>query len=614
MKVTLIQPPSVYLLDSKAMPPLGILYLAAWLRKHGHEVSIIDLAGVPDWRAEISREQSKLDGTDWVGLTCTTPQYYDSMKIRDNIRARGYDMPVTVGGIHLTSLAHNNEMDFLDDGFDAYCVGEGYNAVTKMCVDLKSGGLNKLYAEPILKDVNDLPFAARDLIDIRGYRYKLGDTPTTSHYSQYGCVYGCLSAETLITLANRTKVRLDQIRVGDYLLNTQGSKSRVIAKAKTPEKQAYELELTTGQKIVGSADHPVLTRRGWITISQLTENDEVYVDSAEQSSGNLHGSSTTKDTLTGSAPPPVKTNHRSNDSQVKSVKKLDGLVQSFLDISCDPVPSFIANGMGVHNCTYCESPLSGSFTVRAMSAERIVAEVKQVRNDFGIYGATFFDDEMNLSKSRMLAICDGFRRLGDVVWRGFMVTGKWDRELADACKSSGCYEVATGIESGSPAILRNIRKPATVELNRAFIRSAKKAGLRVKTFMIIGLPGESWQTVRETDAFLEGLRAEGCAPDDVDFSILQVYPGAPIYQNPIDVTFTKDYEHAYYKSTPGEYGDLIQVQTAGMAKADLVAARNYLEEKYKPAGWVKDHIDRKDLDRVMASIQYAKDRMSNGGR
>lgn len=451
MRVTFIQPPSVYLLDSKAMPPLGILYLSAWLRKHGHEVSIIDLAGVRDWRAEISREQSKLDSADWVGLTCTTPQYYDSIKIRDNIRARGYDMPVAVGGIHLTSLAHNNEMNFLDDGFDAYCVGEGYNSVTKMCADLKNGGLNKLYAEPILKDVNDLPFAARDLIDIRGYRYKLGDTPTTSHYSQYGCVYGC---------------------------------------------------------------------------------------------------------------------------------------------------------------TYCESPLSGSFTVRAMSAERIVAEVRQVRDEFGIYGATFFDDEMNLSKSRMLAICDGFRRLGDVVWRGFMVTGKWDAELARACKSSGCYEVATGIESGSPTILRNIRKPATVELNRRFVVSAKRAGLRVKCFMIVGLPSESWQTIAETDRFLESLKAEGCAPDDVDFSILQIYAGSPLYREPKDVEFTKDWENAYYKSSPGSYEDLIQVRTAAMTKKDLVAARNYLESKWKPEGWVKDNIDRKDLDRVMASIEYAKSRIT----
>ena len=453
MRITFIQPPSVYLLDGRAFPSLGMLYLAAWLRKDGHEVNIIDLAGVKDWKMEISREQSKLDDVDWLGLTCTTPQYYDAMKIRDNIRARGYSMPVVVGGIHTTSLAHNNDMDFIErDGFDAYCIGEGYNAVSKITADVAAEGKpKKLYSEPILKDVNLLPFAARDLIDIRSYRYKLGATTATSFYSQYGCVYGC---------------------------------------------------------------------------------------------------------------------------------------------------------------TYCESPMAGSYTVRAMTADRIMAEIKQCRDDFGFHGFTFFDDEMNLDKKRMLAICDGFKQLGDVVWRGFMVTGKWDDELAQACKHAHCYEVATGIESGSDRILRNIRKPATTKLNASFIRSAKRAGLRVKCFFIVGLPGESWETISETNAFLEGLEREGCRPDDIDFSILQVYPGAPIYQQPLDVEFSKDHgEHSYYKSIPGVYEDLIQVRTKEMSKADLIAARNFLEDRWKPPGWVKDNIDRKDLDRVFASIEHAKSKI-----
>jgi hypothetical protein len=49
------------------------------------------------------------------------------------------------------------------------------------------------------------------------------------------------------------------------------------------------------------------------------------------------------------------------------------------------------------------------------------------------------------------------------------------------------------------------------------------------------------------------------------------------------------------------YEELVQVQTAKMSKADLLAARNMLEKKWKPEGWVEDHIDRKDLDRVYES-------------
>jgi anaerobic magnesium-protoporphyrin IX monomethyl ester cyclase len=445
VRFTLVQPPSSLLLEDKVMPPLGILYLAAWLEKHGHTANIIDLAGVDDWKYHLWKEKSKLE-CDVIGFTATTPQYGISQTINNYIHILGYDMPSVVGGIHATSLVYASEVDFLQkDGFDSYVIGEGYNAVTKICDDIPK--IKPVYTEPIIKDVNDLPFAARHLIDIKGYNYKLGDVQATTFYSQYGCPYAC---------------------------------------------------------------------------------------------------------------------------------------------------------------QYCESPMAGNWTVRAMTPQRIQDEVRYIKDRWGIHGFMFFDDEMNLSEKRMLGICEKLKELEDITWRGFIVTAKFNDELARACKASNCYEIASGIESGSPTILRNIRKPATVDINRRFIRTVKKAGIRCKCFCIVGLPGESWQTIKETDQFFQGLKDEGCAPDDVDFSILQIYKGSPLYQKPQDIEFDMDYEKQYYKSTPGVYEDLVQVRTKNMSKMDLIAARNYLEEKWKPKSWVVDHTDRKDLDQVMESIQYAK--------
>lgn len=445
--------------EDKVMPPLGILYLCAWLRKHGHDPHVIDLAGVDDWKSFLATRQvqAKLDDSQVVGYSCTTPQYPVAQQIASHIRSCGYTVPQVVGGIHTTSLAHANEMDFLErDGFDVYCIGEGYNSVLDLCRGIAETGHTpgRLLTGAILPDVNLLPFAARDLIDINSYKYKLGDVPTATHYTQYGCPYAC---------------------------------------------------------------------------------------------------------------------------------------------------------------QYCESPMAGSWTVRAMTPERIQAEVKQVRDDFGIHGAMFFDDEMNLSQDRMLHICERLKELGDIVWRGFVVTAKFNRELAEACKNSGCHEIASGIESGSPDILRNIRKPATVAINSRFVKTAKAAGLRVKAFLIVGLPGESWRTIRETDRWLDGLRREGYAPDDIDVSILQIYNGSPLYQAPQDVLFDPiKPELAYYKSSPDSYLELVQVRTSRMSKYDLVAGRNYLESKWKHHNWIKDYSDRHDLDEVYSknaevaeSIRYA---------
>ena len=251
--------------------------------------------------------------------------------------------------------------------------------------------------------------------------------------------------------------------------------------------------------------------------------------------------------------------------------------------------------------------MAGNWTVRAMTAERIAGEIKHIIDKWGIYGFHFFDDEMNLDRKRMLNICEQLRKMDRLTWRGFVVTAKFDEELARACRLSGCYEVASGLESGSEKILRNIRKPATRSINQRFVRTAKRAGIRVKGFFIVGLPGESWTTIYETDKFLQDCKDEGYPLDDVDFSLLQIYPGSPLYQNPQDITFSDiDPDKAYYKSSPQGYEDLVQIQTANMTKKDLLAARSWLESRWKPEQWMKKYEDRRDYDRVRDNIKFAE--------
>ena len=476
MKVTFVQPPSALLLSDKVMPPLGILMLGAWLREHGHEVSVIDLAGVDDWKQHLQKEKKKLE-TDWIGFSCTTPQYGVSQKIRDYIwNEMGFSIPVVVGNIHITSEVYANRMDFLEnDGFSSYCTGEGFNAVTKMCDDLKQEGqLKKLYSEPIVRDVDTIPFAARDLIDISSYTYKLGTQQCATLYDQWSCYY---------------------------------------------------------------------------------------------------------------------------------------------------------------SCSYCESRMNGSNIVRMMSPQRIYSEIKHIIETYkGMDGKPIkafmhFSDELNLNRDRLLGICEKYKQLrreygDDVIWRGFLVAAKTDDEVFRAMKESGCYECASGIESFSPKILKTIKKPATVDMNLQFIRKAKKAGLRMKAFMIMGLPGCDWTTVREDDKTLSMLKQEGNLPDDIDISILQVYHGSGIYNDKvkdpssIDIEFKEyDYDKMYYKSSPDQYN--VQVRTKGMSEYDLKAARNYLEYKYKKANWLEDYTGRKDLDRVMynedvmESIKYAEKKLSS---
>lgn len=445
------------------MPPLGILTLGAVLEDNGHEVSVLDLAGVNDWKHHIKSESKKLDNADFIGYSATTPQYNISQQISRYIKnGLGYSIPSSCGGMHITSEVYSNNFDFLNSGgFDSYCTGEGYNSVLKMCDDLKDRGrLKNIYSEPIWKDVNTLPYADRDLLDIRSYYYRLGDVKATTIYSSYGCYY---------------------------------------------------------------------------------------------------------------------------------------------------------------ECGYCESKMAGSFTVRSMTPKRLADEVRYIRDKWAFDGFTDFSDEMNLDKKRFMGICSEFRKL-NITWRGFLVVAKIDDEMFQAMKNSGCYECATGVESFSPTILKTIRKPATADMNMKFIRMAKKNGVRIKIFMIVGLPGETWRTIKETVDSLNILKNEGYAPDDLDVSILQVYHGSNIYRDreKLDIKF-EDYmdnvDKMYYKSSPDSYTDLIQVQTQAMSKYDLIAARNYIEFTFKKPGWLEDYTGRKDLDKIYEndvmteSIKYAEEQL-----
>ena len=101
MRVLLVNPPSPFLIDQKAFPPLGLISLAAYIRSASrHEVAVLDLAG-----REAALEQA-LEGieADIFGVTATTPQYPHAKKIRSLLRQCCPSAKVVLGGVHPTSL------------------------------------------------------------------------------------------------------------------------------------------------------------------------------------------------------------------------------------------------------------------------------------------------------------------------------------------------------------------------------------------------------------------------------------------------------------------------------------------------------------------------------
>jgi anaerobic magnesium-protoporphyrin IX monomethyl ester cyclase len=222
-----------------------------------------------------------------------------------------------------------------------------------------------------------------------------------------------------------------------------------------------------------------------------------------------------------------------------------------------------------HHCAFC-SPGVWQHRYTARSAENVLGEMGYLET-LGYDAVHFFDDSLALDARRLKAICDG---MDGMVWRCFVRADQMTEERLHDMARAGCVEIGLGVESGSEAVLEAIHKGERVADQAAAIGWAHRAGVRVKAFIIVGLPGESAQTLAETAKFLDTTQ-----PDDVDVTLLQVYPGADLHRDPAAYGLTVDAEGGWFKGKPGEYH--AHHRTEALSAAELLAARDYLEQRFK---------------------------------
>ena len=254
-----------------------------------------------------------------------------------------------------------------------------------------------------------------------------------------------------------------------------------------------------------------------------------------------------------------------------------------------------------YNCGFCGGRAAPCMRrVRARSIENTVSEIVHLHNEYGVSGFMFYDDELNLIKARMMklmsALTQAQRDLGcEFRLRGFVRSNLFTEEQADAMHRAGFRWILVGFESGSPRMLHNMHKQATVEDNTRCMEIAKRHNLKVKAAMSIGHPGESRETIEQTKDWL--LRV---CPDGIDVSIVTPYPGSPYYDQSVPCSddggiwvYTKDQDRLYsydvdytmleqyYKGTPGGYTSY--VFTDHLSAEDLVDLREDLAREARQA-------------------------------
>ncbi len=187
--------------------------------------------------------------------------------------------------------------------------------------------------------------------------------------------------------------------------------------------------------------------------------------------------------------------------------------------------TFIVTGRGcTAGCTYCIKHVSYQWSVRIRSPESIVEELWAL-DKLGVHNIHMYADLFTVNRDQVVGLCELLIREGPKIrWTCNSRVDYVDEEMLRLMGRAGCWMISWGIESGNELILKNARKGADPKKAEHALRWAKAAGIKNWGYFIIGLPGETEETIKQTIAFSKKL------PLDLAlFHVAAPYPGTPFF-------------------------------------------------------------------------------------
>jgi len=227
-------------------------------------------------------------------------------------------------------------------------------------------------------------------------------------------------------------------------------------------------------------------------------------------------------------------------------------------------------------CGFCAKQEGKKSPLRYHSVENVLNEIKFLKNNFGVGSIAIYDDDVLLDKKRDVEIFKGLFELG-MPYRCMTRASLATKEDLKLLKETGCGEIAIGVESADSAILKVINKGITIEQNTEFVKNCKELGLRVKAYLIIGLPGESRETIEKTKKWLREVQ-----PDNFDISVFTPYPGSAIYENKekYEIDWDEKKLKEIWYSGEAQYGNCA-VRTPYLSSEEILKFKKEIEQEFK---------------------------------
>jgi radical SAM superfamily enzyme YgiQ (UPF0313 family) len=235
---------------------------------------------------------------------------------------------------------------------------------------------------------------------------------------------------------------------------------------------------------------------------------------------------------------------------------------------------FSSRGCPYH-CTYCASCSIWTRKWRARSPENIFEEIRELIDSYNVDRINFADDTFTISRKRVVEFCNLLKRENlQISWGCNVRADNVDKNLFEEMKSAGCTDVWIGAESGSPVILKDIKKGITLAQIKDAFKWSKEAGLKRRAYLMIGSPKESRETILLTEELVGEIR-----PDTLEFSILTPYPGCENYEMAKKEGYIND--NMDWSKVDIFSSDCVLMSSQYLTKDEVKEEHERLSEKYK---------------------------------
>lgn len=229
-------------------------------------------------------------------------------------------------------------------------------------------------------------------------------------------------------------------------------------------------------------------------------------------------------------------------------------------------------------CQFCATAPFWERRYRMKSTERIIAELRLLRDRYGRNHVNFSHDIFTANNRWTAEFCEAMAKANlGMTWTCSTRTDVIDGALLEKMAAAGCVEIYYGIESGSPSVQKRIRKNLDLERSRSIVRSTAAAGIRPVTGFIVGYPFETERTLSETlETFFDYLATGGFRA--------HLFTLSPFHESPM----YKEFETTIGRAA--EYHDLpLSPAAAAEGDATIEANRDLFTSGFRYASPELDH-------------------------